>query len=279
MKFSERYGYTEVRTLIQHESMDIELRTDLWNTTRAVFKAVTVDAVGYTEYSLYVRTIWEEHWRLPSDEIPVSINNFESFLKNTVMSGKWFQVYDLIEYLVGLETGTDWDQELAGIYNLHLERNLAGYRIIENRVVPIDSETDLVAIQDGLDAATPIAGARHHLANALALLSDREHPDYANSVKESISAVESVCTVITGKDTLGVALKYLKANGVAIHPALENAWSRMYGYTSDADGVRHAAVTAPEIDQAIAKYFLVACSAFINLLLTKAAKAGIELGT
>jgi hypothetical protein len=226
-----------------------------------------------------VQDIWERHWRRPSDEIPQTINSFESFLKDAVMKCEWFAVYDLIEYLVGLETGTDWDQELAGIYNVCLERNLAAYRIIESRVVPIDSETDLVAIQDALDATTPIAGARHHLANALALLSDRQNPDYANSVKESISAVESICTVITGKDTLGAALKRLEANGVAIHPALQKAWSSMYGYTSEADGVRHAAIAAPEVDQAVAKYFLIVCSAFISLLLVESTKAGVDLGS
>jgi hypothetical protein len=278
MKFSERYGYTEVRTSIQHESMDTKLRTDLWNVTRAVFTEVTATA-QYSQYSLYAQDIWEGLWRSASDEIPQSISSFEGVLKNVVMNGKWFEVYDLIEYLVSIETGTDWDQELAGIYNAHLERNLAGYRIIESRVVPIDSETDLVAIQDGLDAAAPIAGARHHLANALTLLSDRENPDYPNSVKESISAVESTCTTITGKRTLGDALKHLKTAGVAIHPALEKAWSSMYGYTSDAGGVRHAAVTAPDIDQAVAKYFLIACSAFVSLLLIESTKAGIDLGT
>jgi hypothetical protein len=194
------------------------------------------------------------------------------------MRGEWFEVYDLLEYLVSIQTGTIRDRQLADIYNRCLERNLAGYRIIGNLVVPIDSETELTAIQDGLDAAKPIAGARLHLAKALTLLADRENPDYANSVKESISAVESTCAVITGKQTLGEALKHLGARGVTIHRALEKAWSSMYGYTSDAGGVRHAAIAAPDIDQAVAKYFLITCSAFISLLVVESAKAGIDLG-
>ncbi len=37
---------------------------------------------------------------------------------------------------------------------------------------------------------TPV---KRHLSNALELLSDRENPDYQNSIKESITAVE-VCS-------------------------------------------------------------------------------------
>jgi hypothetical protein len=40
-------------------------------------------------------------------------------------------------------------------------------------------------------------------------MTDREQPDYRNSIKESISAIESLCRKITGNDkgTLGLVLK------------------------------------------------------------------------
>lgn len=82
-----------------------------------------------------------------------------------------------------------------------------------------------------------MGGAETHLSAALSLLADRTSPDYRNSIKESISAVEAVASVIsrTPNATLGDALKTLK-HSIEIHPALEGAFSKMYGYTSNSEG-------------------------------------------
>lgn len=41
----------------------------------------------------------------------------------------------------------------------------------------------------------------------------------------------------------------------------------MFGYTSDADGIRHGGEGEPvDLDPAFAKYMLVTCSAFVNYL-------------
>ena len=44
---------------------------------------------------------------------------------------------------------------------------------------------------------------------------------------------------------------------------------KLYGYTSDEDGVRHGIFDAPEIGFNEAKFMLVACSALINFLISK----------
>ena len=65
----------------------------------------------------------------------------------------------------------------------------------------------------------PTKKATNHLEKALILISNRESPDYANSIKESISAVEAICSEILGKsDTLGSALK--KAGTELLEPYL-----------------------------------------------------------
>ena len=95
---------------------------------------------------------------------------------------------------------------------------------------------------------------------------------YRNSIKESISAVESACNITTGsKATLGQALKALD-DKTKVHPALRNAFSSLYGYTSDADGIRHGLLEEANLDFADAKFMLVVCSAFTNYLRSKASK-------
>ncbi len=104
-----------------------------------------------------------------------------------------------------------------------------------------------------------------HIKRAIELFSDRKDPDYRNSVKESISAVEALVKSICGseKGTLGALLKELSRTQ-AIHPALVGAFKTLYGYTSDANGIRHALSDEDSVSFEEAKFMLVACSAFIN---------------
>ena len=103
------------------------------------------------------------------------------------------------------------------------------------------------------------------------MLADRKAPDYRNSIKESISAVEALCNIITGNSsaTLGKALSEIEKKH-NLHPALKNAFSSLYGWTCDAGGIRHALEennTIVEFEDA--KFMLVSCSAFINYLKAK----------
>jgi hypothetical protein len=80
------------------------------------------------------------------------------------------------------------------------------------------------------------------------------------------------------KVTLGDALRQLENKlGGSMHPALRNAFNHLYGYTSDAHGIRHALLGKSDLDVEDAKFMLIACSAFINYLVVKADKAGIQL--
>jgi hypothetical protein len=65
---------------------------------------------------------------------------------------------------------------------------------------------------------------------------------------------------------------------INFHPALKEAFDKLYGWTSDAEGIRHGLglMEEPNLEFEDAKFMLVACSAFINFLLEKAAKAGIN---
>ena len=123
---------------------------------------------------------------------------------------------------------------------------------------------------------SPFARAKTHISTAISKLSDRQQPNYRNSIKESISAVESVVRVICDdeKATLGKALKKIDVK-VNIHPALKDAFSKIYGYTSDENGIRHALSDESDLDSEDAVSILAACSAFINYIIVKAQKADV----
>jgi hypothetical protein len=130
------------------------------------------------------------------------------------------------------------------------------------------NEEEIKSIESAI-AESPDAVAEQ-LNNALLAFADRERPNYANVVKESISAVESQCCILTGdsKASLGTALKKLEDSGVRIHPALNKALHQLYGYTSDDPGIRHGGAAMANVDVALAQFMLVTCSAFVNYLRT-----------
>ncbi|MDM1551616.1 hypothetical protein [Empedobacter falsenii] len=109
------------------------------------------------------------------------------------------------------------------------------------------------------------------METAIELFSNKTNPDYRNSIKESISAVESICIIITEdpKVTLGQALKKLEEKGIIINKALKSGFSNLYGYTSEGDGIRHGLMEESNLNQEDARYMLVTCSAFINYLIEK----------
>jgi hypothetical protein len=258
--------------------MDDALRVDLWNLILDVYADLKEES-RWGDASPFLQDLWANFLRRPLDERQ-NFDRIRETLKQAVLKGPWYSVYDLVEYLASEVEARQTDSlyELTiRLFNGILERNLAGYRFASGRITPIDSEIDISAIEDALSDSAGMSGVQHHLQRALSLLADRQAPDYSNSIKESISAVESVCALITNERTLGAALKRLKDSGLTIHSALESAWSRLYGYTSDADGIRHFATEVPSVDQAQAKYFLVTCSAFVSLLIAEAARAGVSL--
>lgn len=53
-----------------------------------------------------------------------------------------------------------------------------------------------------------------------------------------------------------------------LHPSLRDALVKLYGYTSDKDGIRHPILEQKRISFDEAKFMVVVCSAFVNLLLT-----------
>ncbi len=142
--------------------------------------------------------------------------------------------------------------------------------------MPITSDQEITAIEEALSVSQQFTP---HLERALELLADRKSPDYANSIKESISAVEATCKLITGhpKATLGAALGRLESKLGPLHSDLTDAFKKLYGYTSDTQGIRHALVGKRDLDIEDARFMLISCSAFINYLVAKADKAGIKL--
>jgi hypothetical protein len=282
--FSQRKGLKPVQKALQLKTVDDELRNGLWSifveTIMTKFHGPEVllrrtTHVRGSNLEQLFKAYWLLYFKAPTDTIPMNVETAVSRLRDYFFSCPWNEVYDLLE--IALEhSPPQLVSEFRSGCNIILERENAGYRIIDTQITEITSDAEITEIKQAL--ASPVSGTNRHLQSALALLSDRKSPDYRNSIKESISAVEAICRALTGqsKATLGAALKILEEK-VGIHGALKAAFSSLYGYSSDEAGIRHAMLEEPNITFTDAKFMLVSCSAFVNYVVGKAAESNLRL--
>ncbi|GAG23360.1 unnamed protein product, partial [marine sediment metagenome] len=209
--------------------------------------------------------IWEDFlcWNIQllqvthSANIEVLYKEFKSF--------KWFEVYDFIQFIAI----HGWNPvKFKEECNHALEKELSASRFVGNKIIRNTSKTEIETIETALQS--PYGLVNQHLERALDSLSDRENPDYRNSMKESISAVEALSRVIEEdpNTTLGKLLNRLEKEK-GLHPLLNKGFTALYHYTSEADGIRHGLTEESTVGYEDAIYLLVTCSAFVNYLIAK----------
>ncbi len=265
MKFSERKGFTPVSQVIQVNGVTPELRNSLWNVLdRFVWQSEGFlwQQFGQGEIDRFAVALWSSFFKRPADERPGRERDILASVRGAFFDFDWFELYDFVEWTLNYIR----DDELNRAINYTLERELAGYRYVGGQITEITNQQELEVLEEVLsdDKFGPV---NEHLKTALRHLSNRSHPDYRNSIKESISAVEGMAKIVSGnqKATLGDALAEMEKT-TRLHPALKQAFAKLYGYTSDADGIRHAMLGEPNLSAADAKFFLLSCTSFINYM-------------
>ena len=267
-RFSQRYGFAKVRDKFQVKSMDDALKNRLWNQFRIYYLDAIVENNGYfkskNEYYFFIK-LYDGFFKTsnkPDNYVIYLIEDIENRFENL----SWYEIYDFIEYVAEIYHYKEHSNQFRQEVNKVLEEEMSGYRFVDNYIAPIIDEVEIKEVEEALESVyTP---ARKHLSNALELLSDRENPDYQNSIKESITAVESVAKIISGKET--DLAKCLKVMDIDLNGQFKTSMINLYGWTNKEDGIRHGH-TKEELKTSFeeAKYMLVTCSAFVNYLIAK----------
>ena len=284
--FSDRNGIKPLNVEIQLKDFDQRTRNQLGNMISDLYAKV----YNYKTYwknsyiQAFFRFVLGEIYSEPIDTRKLyNDDKMFAIINNTINRDDYDDVLTLIESIIQY-----WDGYLREVYNKKyiyydgyrnislyeyvnaiFEREYIGYRFVDEIIVPISDTYEIAAIQDALN--NRYKPVYEHLSKANKFLADREKPDYENSIKESISAVEAICEILTGikgkEATLGKMLKKIEESGIEIHSGLKSAFNTLYGYTSDANGIRHAGdIGGKSSTFEEAKFMLVSCSAFINYL-------------
>lgn len=281
MLFSQRKGFKPVKTVLQVDSMDKDLRNSLWNALTIMYWNQMVGKSYRSEHYImnqFATILWKDYFKLTLDTLDAYWHKVHAYMRDYFFTCDWYEVYDFIEFVANYYPYPSLNSQFIPVCNAYMERELSGYRFVSGKITEITSEEEIAEIEEALQIHHSLQPVSAHLKRALDLLSDRKSPDYRNSIKESISAVEAICKLLTKnpKAVLSQALKEIETK-VSVHPALKKAFDNLYGYTSDAEGIRHALLDESTLNFEDAKFMLVSCSAFINYLKQKASKAGIDL--
>ena len=178
----------------------------------------------------------------PADEFTPAAETNIAALKQVIMEGDYVEVFGLLQWLLRHPM---CPRQLSGQIETVLKRCGAGYRLTPDgrTIMPIASEEEAAVVARAFNALNTAryGGARKHLEVAAERLAAGNS---AGAVRESMHAVESVAQLITGKKSFGDALKILE-NRWKIHSALREAFAKLYGYTSDEQGIRHPLIDDP----------------------------------
>lgn len=269
-----------------------DLRRDVWDEIHKFILAKTYQE-GYFNEKIYLCNDFEYIFvcvfakicQLPKTETEIDYYQLRDLLLSKIMEGKFNEVLDCLEIILNelFNTIDKNDKNLkdeiailakqiiilfdkyAAAYQLDISQNLYWF-------FPRASKEQAEAIQQAIEATRHggMNGAATHLRKAGQRINERE---YADSIRESIHAVESVARKIdpNNGDSLKEALKSLENTGLLKHRALKEAFMKLYGYTSDEEGIRHSLVDQGSADVGLdeAIFMFGACASFTAYLTQK----------
>ena len=270
LTFSQAQGYEELPSFLALEEVSGEARIKLWNllSVAAWYKYMSTRFME-GDWEPILGDISSDFFRIPIDEFkPNAPTTLELFKRSMLRDLPFNRLFDLLQMIMRhTECPMDFTLAVADIFR---QSRLAYIVDVQKpaTILPAATEHEGQAIVGAIEEfrAAGLEGTEAHLRNAGQLINQGDWP---GSVRESMHAVESVARQLDpeASKTLGPALKSLEKSG-QLHPALENAFRKLYGYTSDEEGIRHPLITASEspVGQDEAVFMLGACASFASYL-------------
>lgn len=292
-------GIEPVENVFLRETVPDSVRIKVWNciTENILLHNYSSNLHGYA-FRDFFKVYANNYKPTRMEHMPYHWDEVRQFFEKEIFESTWYELLNFLELLCACEKSgilkvelgvtPTFDDTLAALSNtsdIHdltkkkheipdalpskfneiLESEKMAYRIVNGLVTEVSSEEEVIEIEKAV-SNNPFEGAKLHLRTALKLMSDKENPDFRNSIKESISAVEGVARNLTGENKLSKALASLEKQNI-IHASSKEAINKLYGWTSGENGIRHALMDETSLTLADARYIYICCSAFVNYLI------------
>ena len=275
LTFSQAYGYEELPQPLKLEEISAGARTKLWSLLYDYVDSESVipefsGPVVSGNWRVILLFLHVDHYERALDEFDDSMKNFIGEYKQKFMFGRFNEVFDL---LLAIMRQPECPQEFIRLVTVVFKESRLAYVVdvgppptIYPAVTREEGEAVLQATADLSNAG--LSGAVNHLRKAADCINQGDPP---GAVREGIHAVESAARSLDpNARTLEPALRSLEKAG-GLHPALKQAFSNLYGFASDEEGIRHALIDNPQanVGQDEAVFMLGACASFSSYLARK----------
>ena len=274
LSFAQAEGAEDLPAQLKRTEVSKELRAVLWNYIHS-----ELERTSNSEMYTYVGNPWKAalknvhvyFFHQPVDEFDSSFREAADSVKAVFMKGDYLLIYGWLQHMLRLKI-PDFAKRVDQI----LSYCRSPYRVVAADVIaPVGSDEEANAVGHALSEmnSAGLGGGREHLKVAAAELG---FGHFADSVRESIHAVESIVRVLEPHGDFSKALAKLEAK-TNIHGALKKGFVAIYGFSSDEQGIRHPLLekNAADVDEADALFMISACSAFISYLISKSRAAGL----
>ena len=264
------------------EEISDELRKEIWNETRRLLMSIQ-SPYGYflDETGRFIERVLGKLHGTAEDQIDTEPDtvfyNFRAWIGNSSFN----EVLDLIELVLYERSDIRFATKIARAFEDHIAAYWLDLSHRPYQFFPRSNKAQGEATRSAIETirASGMEGADTHLRQAATHINGGQ---FADSITDSIHAVESVARMIDPESkTLGEALRSLQKSGLLKHPALTEAFSKLYGYASDEQGIRHALLdkTSPDVDLDEAMFMFGACASFAAYLVNKHRKAAQRQGS
>lgn len=279
LTFSEANGYADRPAPLKLEELPQEARNRIWSVLYVHLNGATNHGFGdksplVDRWRDVASDIHTRYFGEPIDEWNRSLISNVGVLKPYIQNSTFNKVLDLVQFVMRhRDCPAAFVEDIRQAFR---ECRLA-YIVM---LVPVPTVAPAATPAEGEqieEAAVSLEEAGlsasvFHLGKAAEGVNKG---DWADSVRESIHAVESVARQIAPETrALGQALNAIDRG--SLHPALKEGFKKIYGYTCDEQGVRHPLLDkdAPSVTVDDAVFMLGACASFASYLWRKHVAAG-----
>ena len=166
--FSQKYGYKPVKSIMQVESIDEDLRNSLWNAVHIFYweslnRHYVLDSGDNHEMHLFCIFLWRDYFKEPIDAMPELCSKAIAYLREYFFSCEWNEVYDFLQFLANNYPDEKKNREFEGFCNSMFKRELSGYRFIGDVIAPITSEEETAEIEEALSVKGSLQPVAVHL--------------------------------------------------------------------------------------------------------------------
>ena len=278
LTFSQRHGYEALPQPMRLEEISDALRREIWNAVRTLLlsyrKGFSVDSYYFhANGQKFIERAFGKFQKRSEDEVSTIYGRVMNICKNVVTTHQFNLVLDFLEIMIDEQKGS---REFGDRIKELFESHGAAYRLeisaFDCQFIPCASKEQGDAVQQAFETLREggMEGATTHLRDAAGHINAGQ---FADSISDSIHAVESAARVLDPKasKTLTPALNSLEKAGVLKHRALKEAFAKLYGYTSDEQGIRHALLdqNAADVGLEEALFMFGACASFAAYLTEK----------